>query len=183
LKKLITITLLAVHLFNIAGYNLLFHYFMNRSEARLIKQLDRNDYNDQDLVVLKMPLNLPYYNSSGTTERVDGEIEISGTHYNYVKRQVSNDTLYLYCIPNTAKTKLRNAQTDFSKGVSDTQPDTGKGTNSLLKKMKWGAEYNNDLLPITCAVSEKGTNQKTGFVLHVLIAPPSASPYQPPEQA
>src|SRR6476619_3080643 len=113
---------------------------MNRSEARLMQQLYRNNYNEQDLMVLKVPLHLPYYNSSSTTERVDGEIEISGTHYNYVKRQVSNDTLYLYCIPNTAKTNLSKAQTEFSKQASDTQSDTGKG-NMLLKKMKWGTEY------------------------------------------
>jgi hypothetical protein len=182
LKKLITITLLALHLFNIAGYNLLFHYRINQSEAQLIRQLDRNRYDEQDLIVLKVPLHLPYYNSSSTAERVDGEIEIEGTHYNYVKRQVSNDTLYLYCIPNMAKTKLHNAQADFSKQASDTQSDAGKGSN-LLKKMKWGGEYSVADLQMACIISEKATLQKTGFLLPLLIAPPAASPYQPPEQA
>ena len=183
MKKLAAITLLVIHLFNFAGYNLLFQYCMNRSEARLIKQLDRNNYNEQDLMELKVPLHLPYYNSSSTTERVDGEIEISGTHYNYVKRRVFNDTLFLYCIPNTDKTNLSKAQTEFSKQAGDTQPDAGKDNNSLLKKMKWGAEYSVAFEPITCAASGKGANQKTGFVLHTIASPPSASPYQPPELA
>jgi hypothetical protein len=134
-------------------------------------------------MVLKVPLHLPYYNSSGTTERVDGEIEIDGTHYNYVKRQVSNDTLYLYCIPNTAKTKLRNAQADFSKQACDTQSDTGKGGNALLKKMKWSGEYNFSFLNVAFTTSEKATSPETGFLLPALMAPPSTSPYQPPEQA
>jgi hypothetical protein len=181
LNKLIAITLLVIHLFNFAGYNLLFQYFIARSETHLVRQLDANRYEDQDLVELKVPLNLPYYNSSGAAERVDGEIEISGTHYNYVKRQVRNDTLYLYCIPNTAKTKLQHAQNEYSKGASDTQPNTGKESGSLVKKMKWGAEYSITLLPCICSISKTVIPHTAGLLVGAVPFLPINVPYKPPK--
>jgi len=123
LKKLTAILLLAIHLFNIVGYTLLFQYFINKSETKLIRQLDENNYAESDLIIIKTPLNLPYYNSTASAERIDGEIKISGVHYRYVKRSISRDTLYLYCIPNTAKTKLSKAEHDYSGSVADAQSD------------------------------------------------------------
>lgn len=183
LKKLVTITLLVIHLFNVAGYNLLFQYFINKSETRLIRQLDSNTYDEAALLVLKVPMNLPYYTSSSAAERVDGEIEISGIHYNYVKRRVLNDTLYLYCIPNTDKTKLSRAQNEFSKQASDAPPDNKKGGNALVKKMKWGVEYRLSFFHFDCSGSANGANIRTGFVLQALTFPTFASPYKPPEVA
>lgn len=183
LKKLITITLLAVHLFNLAGYNILFQYFINKSEKRLIQQLDVNKYDEQDLIVLKIPMYLPYYNSSGGTERVDGAIEMDGTHYNYVKRSVKNDTLYLYCIPNADKTKLSQTKNNFIKQASDNQSDTQKGSNALMKKMKWGAEYSEAFFLYAGSVLKTASQQKTGFLLHAIAFPPFVCPYKPPEWA
>jgi hypothetical protein len=182
LKKLTAILLLAIHLFNTSGYTFLFQYFINKSETRLICQLDNNKYDEADLVIIKTPLNLPYYNSNTSAERIDGEIEISGIHYNYVKRRVSNDTLYLYCIPNTDKTKLSLAQKEYSGKVTDTQPDTKKD-NSVLKKMKWGAEYSDILSRYTYNNLEDSPAQEAGFLIHTAPSPVLASPYKPPKIA
>lgn len=175
--------LLVIHLFNFAGYNLLFQYAINKSETRLIQQLDADMYDEEDLIVLKVSLHLPYYNASSSAERVDGEIEISGTHYNYVKRQVINDTLYLYCIPNTEKTKLSQTQRDYSKQVTDVPADTKKSDANALKKMKWGAEYSDDFSLFTGVPSTKALQQKADFLLETIPFPPVASPYEPPETA
>jgi hypothetical protein len=154
LRKLVVITLLIIHLFNFAGYNLPFQYFIKQSKTKQAWQLDANRYEQQEMLELKVPLYLPYYCSFSAAERVEGEIEISGTHYNYFKRQVPNDMLYLYGIPNTAKTELQHAQNQYSKQASDTQPNTGKENGSLVKKMKWGAEYCTTLPPFICSVSK-----------------------------
>lgn len=174
--------LLAIHLITISGYTLLFQYFINKSETRLIRLLDENKYDESDLVIIKTPLNLPYYNSTTSVERVDGEIEISGTHYNYVKRRISNDTLYLYCIPNADKTKLSQAQHEYSGTVADTRPETKKN-NSLLKKMKWGAEYSDVFSSYSCNSIKDPSAQKGGFLVHTAPFPVLASPYKPPKIA
>ena len=181
--KVLAITLLLIHLFNIAGYNLLFRYSISESDTRLIRELDANKYNDNDLVELKVALNLPYYTGSTSPERINGEIVISGTHYNYVKRQVKQDTLYIYCIPNTKKTKLRERQLEYSKQLTDSQSDTKKDDNKFLKKMKWGAEYSNDsFLPFDFAHLTI-LPQSGKFLVQKISAPAIASPYAPPDKA
>ena len=114
-----TILLLTIHLFNIGGYRFLFEELENRASYQLVQQLDNQEYNDQDLVEMKVPLPMPYQTSWSSFERFDGEIEIDGIHYNYVKRKVVNDTLILMCIPNHGKMKLNSAKEQFFSLVND----------------------------------------------------------------
>ena len=106
-----------------------------------MQQLDNNLYHDEDLLEVKIPLNLPYMTSWSDYERVDGEIELNGIYYNYVKRKVSNDTLYLKCLPNTSKTKLYTGRNDYAKQANDL-PSGEKGKSIPGKKNNLFSEYN-----------------------------------------
>ena len=139
MKKLLAITLLIVHLFNLSGYTFLFGYLSDRSTAQLSSKIDNENYRDEDLVEIKVPLNLPYQLANNDYERFDGEIDLEGQHHHYVKRKVSQDTLYLLCIPNTQKDKLQIAKTEFSKKVNDFE---GKDKNETVKKANPASEYN-----------------------------------------
>ena len=55
-----TILLLTIHLFNIGGYRFLFDELENRASYQLVEQLDNQEYNDNDLVEMKVPLPMPY---------------------------------------------------------------------------------------------------------------------------
>ncbi len=140
LKKLFAILLLSVYLFNLTGYLLLFQYFINQSDSQLINRLDNNGYNDKDLVEVKVPLNMPYITNTSSYERVDGQLESNGIHYNYVKRKIANDTLYLLCVPNVSKTQLYSAKAAYSKEVNDIP--TNKKTSESVKKTGFANEYN-----------------------------------------
>ncbi len=142
MKKLLAITLLIVHLFNLSGYSFLFGYLSEQSTAQLSSRIDRQDYSDSDLVEIKVPLNLPYQSATSDYERFDGEIDLEGQHHHYVKRKVSQDTLYLLCIPNTEKDKLQVAKAEFSKKVNDFE---GNGKNETVKKANFALEYNQQL--------------------------------------
>lgn len=63
----------------------------------MIASLDKNEYNENELVQIKCVLNAPYIINDIKYERCDGQIEVNGIQYNYVKRMVRNDTLYMYC--------------------------------------------------------------------------------------
>jgi len=89
--------------------------------AVLVGQLDQNEYNESELISIKIPANLPYLVNSPDFSRVDGEITISGVHYNYVKQRLYNDSLEYLCIPNLEKTRLRKAKDEFYKVVNDLQ--------------------------------------------------------------
>lgn len=133
--------LLFVHLFNLGGYHAYFNFFINRSNQDLIQQLDNNQFHDRDLVEVKIPLSLPYTNDWADYERIDGEIEFNGTFYNYVKRKLSRDTLYLMCLRNSDKTELNVARYDYGKQVNDF-PANKNSSSPLLKKGIPVIEYN-----------------------------------------
>ena len=74
-------------------------------------------------------------------ERIDGNVEFNGIHYNYVKRKISKDTLYILFKPNCAKTKLVNEKTNYAGDVNDA-PSNKKFPASSVKKDINPGEYN-----------------------------------------
>lgn len=94
--------------------------------------LDADNYLSSELISIKLPANMPYYTGSGTYERVDGEIEISGRQYNYVKRRLFNDSLELLCIPNNTKMMVHEAGNEFYKLVNGFCHPSGKRAGTPL---------------------------------------------------
>lgn len=129
--------------FNWYGYQLLSAYWEHREDNKLVARLDRNEYDESQLISIKVPVsNLSYYNSSTTFERVDGTIDVGGIQYNYVKRRIFKDSLELLCIPNTTAMRLRQSKNDFFRQVNDLQQQTNHGkkhnttTNDVSKDYK-----------------------------------------------
>lgn len=92
----------------------------------LEKQVDKNNYNESDLVLIKTKLNLPYYTSSVQYERAYGSVQLHGINYQYVKRRVFKDTLELLCLPNNTIAKLQHVGDDITKSFADGQSSTPK---------------------------------------------------------
>ncbi len=118
-KRIVSILLLAILLFNWGGYRLLSNYFEARADEKLQAALDLDQYNEKDLLHIKVPASLPYGSSSEKFEKVEGSVEISGVTYNYVKRRFYQDSLELLCIPNTTKAGIRNARDEFARLAND----------------------------------------------------------------
>ena len=131
MKRIASILLLGILLFNWVGYRLVSHYLEEQANAKLEAQLDNNNYDESQLIEIKVPLNLPYQPDWKEFERYDGDVEIDGIHYKYVKRKVFNGELILLCLPNKTKMNLQNASNDFFRLVNDLQhPGQGKDPNS-----------------------------------------------------
>ena len=141
LKKTAAIFFILVHLCSSTCYSFFFNYFIQLSDTQLVQQLDTDNYKDADLVEIAMPLHMPYIINSNGYERYDGEIELNGAHYNYVKRKVSNDTLYILCLPNIQKAQVCAAKNDYTKQLSDIQSPK-KSNESTAKKSLVLQEYN-----------------------------------------
>lgn len=119
LKQTASILLLGILLFNLGGYRLLSNYFEDRADLQMQAELDQNLYNESDLVSIKVAASLPYGSSSEKFERVDGNIDINGVNYTYVKRRFYQDSLELLCIPNTARAGIKNARDEFARLAND----------------------------------------------------------------
>jgi len=129
-KRVAAILLLVILFFNWLGYRFLTSLLEDKANTNLESRLDDNNYNESELVSIKIPTqHLAYYNNSKTFERVDGEIEISGIQYKYVKKRLYNDSLEYLCIPNNDVNKLRTARDEFFKLVNDLQLN-GQGKKS-----------------------------------------------------
>jgi hypothetical protein len=135
LRKIAAILLLVILLFNWIGYRLLTNVLQHRANIRLEAKLDKNDYKEEDLIEIKVPIDLPYQLNWSSFERFDGEIDVDGIHYKYVKRKIYNDSLVLLCLPNQTKQNLEKAKEDYFKGVNDIdQSSQKKADNNLTFK-------------------------------------------------
>ena len=137
MKRFFSILLLAILLFNWFGYRLIISFIEVKADARLETLLDENNYDESQLVSIKIPVTfLSYYTNSSFFERVDGQIEIGGVEYKYVKRKLYNDSLELICIPDQTAMRLRAAKNEFFKTVNDLQhKENKKNCSGALKNI------------------------------------------------
>jgi hypothetical protein len=131
LKRLAAILLMGVLFFNWYGYQLLGDYWQNCAERRLEASLDQNNYDESALISFKIPVtSLAYYTNSTGYERVNGQIDIGGVQYQYVKRRIYGDSLEVVCLPNILSMKLQTASNDFFRQVNDLQQQNQGKKNS-----------------------------------------------------
>lgn len=142
MRQLSSILLLSIHLFNLAGYTLLFRFLQQQNNKTTLEHIEKGYYSDKDLVLVKVPVTVPYSVDGNEYERIDGEIEWGGVHYNYVKRKYQNDTLYILCLPNTVQTKLRKAEKQYADHVNEAPAQKNNDTN--IKKVTLSGEYENN---------------------------------------
>jgi hypothetical protein len=104
---------------------------------RLEEKIDAGQYSEAQLVEIKIPLQIPYY-SDTKYEACYGETQFNGEHYRYVKRKISDNTLYLLCLPHREKDNIAAVKTDFIKSVNDIQNNNApqkQGPPSFIKLM------------------------------------------------
>lgn len=148
-------------------------------------RLDNNQYNEADLIELKVPMNLPYQTSWADYKRCDGEIEIGGIIYKYVKQKVANDTLYVMCIPNTKKMHLesvKNGLAQLANGVMQND-NTNKSNKAEILLFKNLQSVYDDYIFVYNFLNPGGNDSVLLPVIdsHNLINTPHISPEQPPD--
>lgn len=133
MKKLAAIFFLSLFLFNVIGYRLVFYFEQQNADANVVAKLDNSDYNDKDLITIKVPISLPYQTNWKEFERVDGEITFDGKIYKYVKRKIEDGQLVLMCLPDEHKQRLQTARDDFFKLANDlTASSSSKKQNNTF---------------------------------------------------
>lgn len=183
MKKTAAILLLGILLFNWVGYRFITTYLENRSNAQLNANLDQNNYNESDLVSIKVPNHLPYTNNKDF-QRVNGQIEIAGIQYNYVKMRICSDYVELLCIPNNDLTHMQSSKAEFFNLVNDLQQNgPQKKTDShpgSSKSFSLDSYTVSDLVQISSPSSSEAQNayQDYSFLIPSFYSPTAE---QPPE--
>lgn len=185
MRKIIALFFVVLFLFNFFGYRLVVQYLQRKVSTQLEVRLDNNLYEDSQLIELKVPLLLPYQTNWSAFQRYNGEIEIGGMMYKYVKRKMANDTLYLMCVLNTKKMHLETAKNDFFKATNDlTQNTDSKKTdnskNIAFKNIQ--GEYDDYSLALyTIIPYENFRNFWPVLNFRNVLSSPHTSPEQPPD--
>ncbi|KAA9036548.1 hypothetical protein FW778_18185 [Ginsengibacter hankyongi] len=127
MKKLSAILLIILFLFNLFGYRVLFYYAQQQSDITLEHNLDQNNYNENELIALTIPLSMPYQHNSDGFERFDGEITLNGKIYKYVKRKYCDGKITFLCLPDYNKMHLEAAKNNYGTNINGIQ---NNGTNN-----------------------------------------------------
>ena len=168
--------------FNWYGYQLLTDYWQQQADKGLEARLDRNEYDDTQLYSIRIPLtNLSYYNNYSSFQRVDGQIDIDGIRYKYVKRRIYKDSLELYCIPNETAIQLQHAKNDFFRQVNDLQQHNhGKRSRSQTKPIS--KVYEPSAMQIAVQATASPAPAKTVYTLPYCQKYYSPTDEMPPDQ-
>lgn len=112
LKRLISVALLGVFLFNIVGYYGVYEVLKVSADRGLRDRLDADNFSESEAITFKVPLSIPYQTNSDF-ERVDGDFKKDGKFYNLVKQKIENDTLIIVAVPDHAEATLFESLVDF----------------------------------------------------------------------
>ena len=182
MKKISAILLLLILVFNFYGYRWLLSYFEENATTRLEQKLDAGDYDINQLVEVKIPLRVQYQASWSDYETFYGETKWNGEYYQYVKRKLSNDTLYLLCIPHDEKTKIHAAKTDYFKSVNNLPFEGGSQKSqqtSFVKLLLSEFLQNSGPEDLSLMNERNGFSYLGHFYFNTQFDP--STPAQPPE--
>lgn len=166
--------------FNWYGYQIAVTYLQKDVDQKLESLIDNNDYDESELMEIRVALNMPYQERYTDFERHYGEITVDGKLYTYVKRKIEGDVLVLKCISNYSKQQLKSSADNVAKANSDQNNQTQgkKQSNTQLKIFGCDLENQNQFghLNNIDQTSSISVIEKSASLNDVLIL----TPHQPP---
>lgn len=183
MKRLATILLLALLIFNFIGYRLFISVLQQKATNSIVAKIDNQAYSDADLIMVTVPLSMPYIQDSKDFERKDGEITLNGKVYHYVKQKISQGNLVLMCLPDEEKTHLQNAKDDFFRLANELQSNADSkksGDNAQVIKLTI-SDYEGLQIATSDFYSTPIDKSFPTFSFYALLKGEGIMPEQPPE--
>lgn len=118
MKKAVASALLFVFVFNLVGYKVLYFCLSTIADARLEAKIADIRENDDRLITVRIPVNLPYAPDKTDYEPATGEVKSAGITYRYVMWRIDKGQLELLCIRNTEKSALTARTDEFVQKIS-----------------------------------------------------------------
>lgn len=181
MKTTASISLLVLLLFNCIGYRLVTHYADQHHTRQLEARIDQQHFDEADLLEISVPLDLPYHADWQDFERFDGEVEVDGVHYKYVKRRVYQGKLILLCLPNTARMHIQTARDQFFRLINDLNHSSENGSSGVKISKAPVSDYLNDTRPWALQQPAAIAPFKTGYILPYYRYSYHSIPAQPPD--
>jgi len=107
-----------------------------RSQAKsdLLHRLNADVYSSEEVVVLTVPVSLPYPLHEEGYQRANGEVEYNGEYYALVKQKIENDTLFMVCVKDHQQKRLDRTMNEYT-NLANNLPASAKHTMDLMGKL------------------------------------------------
>jgi hypothetical protein len=106
-------------LYNVVGFYGVYLGLSYQSDHEINKKLDNQNYQENEMLSVKIPYTLPYQMDWKNYERVEGEFELNGQFYKLVKQKLEHDTLFVVYMKDQRQNDLYKSLVDFVQASAD----------------------------------------------------------------
>jgi hypothetical protein len=99
-----------------------------------LHRLDADTFSSEEVVVLTVPVSLPYPVHDEGYQRASGEVEYHGEYYQLVKQKIENDTLFMVCVKDQHQKRLDRTMNEYT-NLANNLPASAKHTMDLMGKL------------------------------------------------
>ena len=122
--------LFGILVFNWLGYDLVVSVMNLRINHIAEANIEKGNYDQSQLIEIKVDLQLPYSIDWTDFEKVNGTVSYHGMVFNFVERKYENGQMIYRCLPNHRGTELQHARDYFYSLVYDMENQEKKNDSA-----------------------------------------------------
>ncbi len=134
MKKLVSIVLFGLLLYNMVGYSVV--YWLGGNVALEKRGDEPVSPLKEEYITVKVPVSLPYQTNWTAPQPVQGKLQVGHEFYEMVEQIMLNDTLYITCKPDRdARANFFALAEHINKHIHDHATDGPKSSKSMVSKL------------------------------------------------
>lgn len=126
MRKVLSGLLLVILAFNWLGYDLVVALLNENIKYTTQVKIDKKEFDPQQLIEIKVDLELPYSTDWSSFEKASGTVTFQGVVYNFIEKKYKSGQMVYRCLPNKRVTELQNARDYFYSLAYDMEKDQQK---------------------------------------------------------
>lgn len=122
------------------------NYLLGEASDYTESQIDKGAYSEEQLIELKVSLNMPYYQNT-EFQRQSGSVVINGITYSYVEKRILNGYLILKCLPDMKSQQVKERTGNYFAGANGFESSRKNGHSDGKSSWKFKVvDYEENLL-------------------------------------
>mgnify|MGYP001810419905 CR=1 FL=1 len=138
MKRLVSILLLSLLLYNMVGYSVV--YWLGGNVALEAPKDELESSLKEEFMTVKVPVSLPYQTNWTAPQSVQGKLQVGSEFYEMVEQIMLNDTVYITCKPDRdARANFYALAEHINKHINDNAAAGPQPSKSMV--IQWLKEY------------------------------------------
>jgi hypothetical protein len=182
MRGIIAFCLIMLLAINWYGYDVILHILSKNAGKTIAADFEQGNYRQEELLEIKVDLELPYSTDWESFEKISGTISVEGVVYNFVERKLENGHMVYHCLPNYKSTSIQNARDYFHTLVYNLEKQESKKsvpTAPAFKKLQIETTVHDTKQWV--ALSTSNSSMQQGFYIQLQCDGFGKIPSQPPD--